>query len=154
MQVVSVTELLILEDKTEHPHGLNAEMFNALFTPDQPAIINFHGYPSSVKRLLFGRSHTGRFHINDHREEGATTTNNLHIRNRTSRYHLIMQTIRLASTLNPHVAARLRLVCITTNISRRITSVSFKRTATIQLRFLIGSSVRKKPVVIYILANQ
>ncbi len=107
VRVVNVTDLLILEDKTGHPHGLNAEMFNALFTLDQPVIINFHGYPSVVKQLLFGRSNVGRFHINGYREEGTTTTPfDMHVRNRTSRYHLIMQAIELASAQNPRVAAR------------------------------------------------
>ena len=107
VRVVNVTDLLILEDNTAHPHGLDAEIFNALFTPDRPVIINFHGYPSVVKQLLFGRPNTGRFHINGYQEEGTTTTPfDMHVRNRTSRYHLIMQAIRFASTLNPRVAAR------------------------------------------------
>jgi len=107
VRVVNVTDLLILEDKTGHPHGLDAEMFNALFTPAQHVIINFHGYPSVVKQLLFGRPNIGRFHINGYREEGTTTTPfDMHVRNRTSRYHLIMQAIRLASAQNPRVAAR------------------------------------------------
>lgn len=76
VRVVNVTDLLILEDNTAHPHGLDAEMFNALFTPDRPVIINFHGYPSVVNQLLFGRPNSGRFHINDYREEGTTTTPN------------------------------------------------------------------------------
>ena len=88
-------------------HGLDTEMFNALFTPAQPVIINFHGCPSVVKQLLFGRPNIGRFHINGYREEGTTTTPfNMHVCNRTSRYHLIMQAIRLASAQNPRVAAR------------------------------------------------
>ncbi len=82
VRVVNVTDPLILEDKTGHPHGLDAEMFNALFTPAQPVIINFHGYPSVVKQLLFGRPNIGRFHINGYREEGTTTTPfDMHVRN-------------------------------------------------------------------------
>ncbi len=107
VRVVNVTDLLILEDKTAHPHGLDTEMFDALFTPNQPVIINFHGYPSVVKQLLFGRPNLGRFHINGYREEGTTTTPfDMHVRNRTSRYHLIMQAIKLASAQNPLVAVR------------------------------------------------
>ena len=63
VRVVNVTDLLILEDKTSHLHGLDTEMFNALLTLDQPVIINFHGYPSVVKQLLFGCPNVGRFHI-------------------------------------------------------------------------------------------
>jgi xylulose-5-phosphate/fructose-6-phosphate phosphoketolase len=107
VRVVNVTDLMVLEDKSAHPHGLGTEMFEALFTPDRPVIINFHGYPSVVKQLLFGRDRSQRFHINGYREEGSTTTPfDMHVRNRTSRYHLIMQAIRLAAAHNPHVAAR------------------------------------------------
>lgn len=107
VRVVNVTDLLVLEEKSEHPHGLDADMFNALFTPDRPVIVNFHGYPSAVKQLLFGRTNLERFCINGYQEEGTTTTPfDMHVRNRTSRYHLIMQSIRMAAAYNPRVAAR------------------------------------------------
>jgi len=107
VRVVNVTDLLVLEEKSEHPHGLDADMFDALFTPDKQVIVNFHGYPSAVKELLFGRPNLDRFHINGYQEEGTTTTPfDMHVRNRTSRFHLIMQAIRLAAAQNPRVAAR------------------------------------------------
>ena len=107
VRVVNVTDLFILEKETAHPHGLDSEMFEALFTPDIPVIVNFHGYPSAVKQLLFGRDHTRRFHINGYQEEGTTTTPfDMNVRNGTDRYHLIMQAIRLAAARNPHVAVR------------------------------------------------
>ena len=82
-------------------------MFNALFTADVPVIMNFHGYPSAVMQLLFGRQNISRFHINGYREEGTTTTPfDMNVRNGTSRYHLIMQAIRLAAARNPIVAAK------------------------------------------------
>jgi xylulose-5-phosphate/fructose-6-phosphate phosphoketolase len=107
VRVVNVTDLFILEKETAHPHGLDSEMFEALFTPDIPVIVNFHGYPSAVKQLLFGRDHTRRFHINGYQEEGTTTTPfDMNVRNGTDRYHLIMQAIRLAAARNPRVAVR------------------------------------------------
>ncbi|MBV9385826.1 MAG: phosphoketolase family protein [Chroococcidiopsidaceae cyanobacterium CP_BM_ER_R8_30] len=107
VRVVNVTDLLVLEEKSAHPHGLDAEMFDALFTPDKHVIINFHGYPSAVKELIFGRPNIKRFHINGYQEEGTTTTPfDMHVRNRTSRFHLIMQAIRLSAAQNPRVAAR------------------------------------------------
>lgn len=107
VRVVNVTDLFVLEKETVHPHGLDDEMFEALFTPDSPVIVNFHGYSSAVKQLLFGRNHAQRFHINGYQEEGTTTTPfDMNVRNGTSRYHLIMQAIRLAATRNPRVAAR------------------------------------------------
>ncbi len=107
VRVVNVTDLLVLEADSVHPHGLDEEMFAALFTSDCPVIINFHGYASAVKQLLFNRPHLHphRFHINGYREEGTTTTPfDMNVRNGTSRYHLIMQAIRLASPRNPSVA--------------------------------------------------
>lgn len=107
VRVVNVTDLLVLERETDHPHGLDDEMFEALFTVDRPVIINFHGYPSAVKQLLFGRNNIHRFHINGYQEEGTTTTPfDMNVRNGTSRFHLIMQAIRLAASNNAYVAAR------------------------------------------------
>ncbi|MEQ8999922.1 MAG: phosphoketolase family protein [Coleofasciculus sp. B1-GNL1-01] len=107
IRVVNVTDLLILEQNSTHPHGLDDDMFTALFTPDKPVIINFHGYPSLIKQMLFGRPTIGRFQINGYQEEGTTTTPfDMQVRNGTSRYHLIMQAIRLAAQNNPRVSAR------------------------------------------------
>jgi xylulose-5-phosphate/fructose-6-phosphate phosphoketolase len=107
VRVVNVTDLFILEKETAHPHGLDDEMFEALFTKDAPVIVNFHGYPSAVKQLIFGRNHNQRFHIHGYQEEGTTTTPfDMNVRNGTSRYHLITQAIRLAATRNPRVAVR------------------------------------------------
>jgi xylulose-5-phosphate/fructose-6-phosphate phosphoketolase len=107
VRVVNVTDLFILQKESAHPHGLDDELFEALFTADAPVIINFHGYPSAVKQLLFGRQHTQRFYINGYQEEGTTTTPfDMTVRNGTSRYHILMQAIRLAGTRNPRVAIR------------------------------------------------
>ena len=109
LRVVNVTDLLVLERDTAHPHGLDDELFAALFTAEAPVLINFHGYVSAVKQLLFGRphAHMHRFHINGYQEEGTTTTPfDMNVRNGTSRYHLIIQAIRLAAVHNPVVAVR------------------------------------------------
>lgn len=106
IRTVNVTDLLVLESESLHPHGLNQDMFESLFTPHQPVIFNFHGYPSALKQLLFHRGDTERFYINGYREEGTTTTPfDMLVRNGTSRFQLATQTIRLASAFNPEVAA-------------------------------------------------
>ncbi len=98
VRVVNVTDLLILEKETEHPHGLDDGMFHAPFTPDCPAIVNFHGYPSAVKQPLYGRGTGDHWTINGYREEGTTTTPfDMLVRNGASRYHLIQQAIRAAA---------------------------------------------------------
>lgn len=106
VRVVNVTDLLVLESESLHPHGLDQGMFNALFTQNCPVIFNFHGYPSALKQLLFHRGDTARFTINGYREEGTTTTPfDMLVRNGASRFHLVNQAIRLASVNNPDVAA-------------------------------------------------
>ncbi len=98
VRVVNVTDLMVLGLDTEHPHGLTPEAFDDLFTPGRLVIFNFHGYPGAVKQLLFGRPSPGRFHVNGYQEEGTTTTPfDMHVRNGTSRYHLVMQAARACS---------------------------------------------------------
>ncbi len=107
VRVVNVTDLFVLENNRDHPHGLDADMFEALFGTDCPVVINFHGYPSAVKQLLFGRHSVRRFHINGYQEEGTTTTPfDMNVRNGTSRYQVASQAIRLAAAHNPRVAVK------------------------------------------------
>jgi xylulose-5-phosphate/fructose-6-phosphate phosphoketolase len=107
VRVVNVTDLLVLEENTQHPHGLDHDMFEALFTRECPVIINFHGYLSAVKQLLFGRSNVHRFYINGYQEEGTTTTPfDMNVRNGTSRYQVASQAIRHGAARNPRVAVK------------------------------------------------
>jgi xylulose-5-phosphate/fructose-6-phosphate phosphoketolase len=107
VRVVNITDLLILELDTHHPHGLAPELFDELFTPDRPVIYNFHGYPSAVKQLLFQRPRLGRFQVNGYIEEGTTTTPFLLLAmNGVDRYHVLIQAVLAASPLNGTVAAR------------------------------------------------
>lgn len=102
VQVVNVTDLMVLGLDTEHPHGLNPGAFERLFTADRPVVFNFHGYPSAIKQLLFGRPRADRFRVSGYEEEGTTTTPfDMHIRNGTSRYHLVMRAAHAAERLPP-----------------------------------------------------
>ncbi len=70
--------------------------FDFYFTPDKPVIINFHGYPDTLKKLLFDRPDTERFHIHGYIENGSTTTPyDMHIRNKTSRWHLVLDAVEV-----------------------------------------------------------
>jgi xylulose-5-phosphate/fructose-6-phosphate phosphoketolase len=71
---------------------LNQEAFERQFTTDKPVICNFHGYPETLKSILFNYTHhPERFDIRGYIESGSTTTPfDMHVRNRTSRYHLVM----------------------------------------------------------------
>ncbi len=68
------------------------------FTPDKPVVINFHGYPQTIKQVLFdyGVSST-RFEVRGYEEHGSTTTPfDMQVRNRTDRYHLAIEAFRAA----------------------------------------------------------
>lgn len=97
VRVVNVADLMVLGLHTEHPHGLTEQQFVSLFTSNKPVLFNFHGYPNALKALLFERPHGARFTINGYREEGTTTTPlDMHVRNGTSRYHLVIQAAQQA----------------------------------------------------------
>ena len=101
VRVVNITDLLILELDSFHPHGLSESDFAALFTRDKPVIFNFHGYPVAVKQLLFNRHAFSRFQVNGYIEEGTTTTPfDLFVQNQASRYHIVMQAVKAVAETN------------------------------------------------------
>jgi len=63
VRVVNVTDLMILEAETLHPHSLSNDEFSALFTSDRPIHFNYHGYSNEIKGLLFGRQNLERVSI-------------------------------------------------------------------------------------------
>lgn len=62
------------------------------FTNNQPVLINFHGYPQTLKQVLFDYGvNSNRFTIHGYEEHGSTTTPfDMHVRNHTDRYSLAM----------------------------------------------------------------
>jgi xylulose-5-phosphate/fructose-6-phosphate phosphoketolase len=48
VRVVNVTDLMILEPETLHPHSMTREDFDSLFTPDRPIHFNYHGYATEI----------------------------------------------------------------------------------------------------------
>lgn len=66
--------------------------FEDNFTADKPVVLNFHGYPETLKAILFDYTHhPERFDIRGYVESGSTTTPfDMHVRNSTSRYHLVI----------------------------------------------------------------
>ncbi len=71
--------------------------FDDYFTKDKPVIVNFHGYPETMKQVLFDQpSAHDRFHVHGYLESGSTTTPfDMQVRNETSRYHLARQAVEL-----------------------------------------------------------
>src|SRR5690606_6616586 len=79
------------------------------FTADKPVIFNFHGYPQTLKQVLFDYGpDNSRFSVHGYMESGSTTTPfDMLVRNQTSRYHIAIETIStLASrSVIPHAKA-------------------------------------------------
>ncbi|MBI3633136.1 MAG: phosphoketolase family protein [Candidatus Vogelbacteria bacterium] len=71
-------------------------VFEDYFTNDKPVIFNFHGYPETLKQALFDKCDGKRnFFVHGYIENGSTTTPfDMHVRNQTSRYHLLMEAVK------------------------------------------------------------
>ncbi len=99
IRMVNVSELNVLGNFPEYPNGLSENTFNELFTRDKEVIFLFHGYPETIKQLLFDRNNVDRFHIYGYSESGTTTTPmDLLIRNGVSRYNIVTYALEHAST--------------------------------------------------------
>jgi len=46
----STSDLMALQPKSEHPHGITDVDFETIFTPDKPIVFAFHGYPWLIHR--------------------------------------------------------------------------------------------------------
>jgi xylulose-5-phosphate/fructose-6-phosphate phosphoketolase len=100
IRVVNVVDLMRLQPKSEHPHGLTDSDFDELFTKDKPVIFAFHGYPWLVHRLTYRRVNHHNIHVRGYKEEGTITTPfDMTVLNDMDRFHLVMDAIhRLPST--------------------------------------------------------
>lgn len=94
VRVVNVVDLLALQTKEQHPHGLEEGEFDAIFTTDKPVVFAFHGYPALIHRLTYQRNNHGNFHVRGFNEEGTTTTPfDMTVLNELDRYHLAQEAI-------------------------------------------------------------
>jgi xylulose-5-phosphate/fructose-6-phosphate phosphoketolase len=90
VRVINVVDLMTLQPKSEHPHGLSDKDFDTLFTKDKHVIFAFHGYPLLIHRLTYRRSNQERFHVRGYKEEGTTTTPfDMVVLNELDRFHLV-----------------------------------------------------------------
>lgn len=76
--------------------------FKYYFTEDKPVVINFHGYPQTIKQVLFDYAqHPQRFTVHGYEETGSTTTPfDMMVRNKVDRYHLAMEAFAQAAEQN------------------------------------------------------
>jgi xylulose-5-phosphate/fructose-6-phosphate phosphoketolase len=94
VRVVNVVDLMTLQPREVHPHGLTDREFDALFTTDKPVIFAYHGYPWTIHRLTYRRTNHGNFHVRGFNEEGTTTTPfDMTVLNGLDRYHLVQSVV-------------------------------------------------------------
>jgi xylulose-5-phosphate/fructose-6-phosphate phosphoketolase len=94
LRVINVVDLMTLQPKEEHPHGLSDREFDTLFTTDKPIIFAYHGYPWLIHRLTYRRTNYKNLHVRGYKEEGTTTTPfDMVVRNDLDRFHLVSDLI-------------------------------------------------------------
>ena len=97
VRFVNVYRLDMLAEALENPD--KKAILKECLTKDKPIVFNFHGYPTTVKKLLFNHHVSERIIINGYQEEGSTTSPfDLGARNGLSRFHLVKDLALLANS--------------------------------------------------------
>ena len=105
VRVVNVVDLMTLPRRKDHPHGMSETLFTELFTDTVDVVFSFHGYPGAIHQLVHGRPDADRFRVRGFIEQGTTTTPfDMTVRNKASRYHLVMDAINNSKRLPPGAA--------------------------------------------------
>jgi len=100
IRVINVVDLMSLQPRSEHPHGLEDSEFDALFTTDKPIIFAYHGYPWLIHRLTYRRTNHDSLHVRGYKEEGTTTTPfDMTVLNDIDRFHLVNDVINRVPAL-------------------------------------------------------
>jgi xylulose-5-phosphate/fructose-6-phosphate phosphoketolase len=95
VRVINVVDLMKLQSPSEHPHGLEEDEFDALFTEDKPVIFAYHGYPMLIHRLTYRRTNHKNLHVHGFKEEGTTTTPfDMAVINGLDRFHLMENAVK------------------------------------------------------------
>jgi xylulose-5-phosphate/fructose-6-phosphate phosphoketolase len=97
MRYVNISSLSALGFGTTHNRILRHN-FDDYFTEDKPVRINFHGYPQTIKQILFDYGgDASRFTVHGYEESGSTTSPfDMMVRNRVDRFHLAMEAFAIA----------------------------------------------------------
>lgn len=112
IRFINVVDLMTLQPREEHPHGLSSNEFDSLFTTDKPIIFAYHGYPWLIHRLTYRRTNHGNLHARGYKEEGTTTTPfDMVVLNTLDRFHLVMDVANRVPKLQAqaaHIKQRMR----------------------------------------------
>ena len=93
IRVINVVDLMRLQPRSEHPHGMTDMDYDMLFTKDKPIVFAFHGYPTLVHELTY-RRHNRNLHVRGYKEEGTITTPfDMRVQNDIDRFHLVMDVV-------------------------------------------------------------
>jgi xylulose-5-phosphate/fructose-6-phosphate phosphoketolase len=94
IRVINVVDLMKLQPRREHPHGLTDKEFDLLFTTGKPIIFAYHGYPWLIHRLTYRRTNHKNLHVRGYKEEGTTSTPfDMVVMNDLDRFHLVADVI-------------------------------------------------------------
>ena len=105
VRVVNVVDLMALQPRELHPHGLADRDFDGLFTRDRPVIFAYHGYPHMIHRLTYRRANHVNLHVRGFMEEGTTTTPfDMVVLNGLDRFHLAIAAIERVPGLSVRAA--------------------------------------------------
>lgn len=93
IRFINVVDLMKLDSTTKHPHGLDDDSYDDLFTVDKPIIFNFHGYPTLIHELTYFR-HNHNIHVHGYQEEGTITTAfDMRVKNKIDRFNLVIDAV-------------------------------------------------------------
>jgi xylulose-5-phosphate/fructose-6-phosphate phosphoketolase len=105
IRFVNVVDLMRLQPKNEHPHGLSNEEFDKIFTKDKPIIFAYHGYPTLIHKLTYHRENHRNLHFHGFKEEGTTTTPfDMVVLNQLDRFHIVKNVIQQVPTLSGKIS--------------------------------------------------
>ncbi len=94
IRFVNVVDLMTLQPKIEHPHGLDDHEFDSVFTTDKPIVFAFHGYPWLIHRITYRRNGHDNLHVRGYVENGTTSTPfDMVVMNQVDRYSLAIDVI-------------------------------------------------------------
>lgn len=105
IRVVNVVDLMTLQPKEFHPHGLSDSEFDIIFTTDKPIIFAYHGYPTLIHRLTYKRTNYKNLHVRGYKEEGTVTTPfDMLVLNEVDRFHLVGEVVNRVPKLGRKAA--------------------------------------------------